>query len=156
MQYFIYDTSVHGITNLMALKACISSNQFVLDERYDKDMMWCGPWLFQINDSDLEIMRQKLLLHQNYLWFSSEASLQELTLLFQKVIYQNYPQSSRVFFRCWDLKVIMEDLKQNNSQCKLLFQLIDHLFLISDEYMQAYYLDHWGVLNTKTISSIIK
>ena len=152
MLYMIYDAGLLGGAPLFAFKQNIPNGQMLLHHEFDKDLEWAAPWIFPITEEHLEWLSNEHYTTSKFLWFESTATQFDLVQAFRKIIYNNDPEHATSFFRCWDLNVLLDDLRNEKSRCKYLFQFIDHLYLIRDEDMQAYYLDYWGVLNVKSMT----
>lgn len=151
----IYDAALNGPANLFHIKKVFITHQCLLNTAYDGDITYAAPWIFEVKEEQLDWFKSSNLQAQELLWIESTNSITDITMAFQKLIYPQGVQLSKSFFRCWDIDVLLNDLKEKNSKCKQLFQIIDHIYLLKDEFMQAYYLDYWGILNKKTINNIL-
>lgn len=156
MLYLVYDCAKHGLQNLLNLKAAFKYHDMLLDKQYDCSLEFVAPWIFQIEEEQMDVFRSMDLPTQDLLWFDSKVEMQDIIKAFQKVIYNGDPEFAPQYFRIWDIQIMVGELsKPNTESIQSLFKVIDNFYLLKDEMMKMYYLDFWGVLNTKTAQNIV-
>lgn len=156
MLYVIYDAAKHGIPGLVNLRQLFTEGSMLLDKQYDADLEFVAPWLFSVDENSMHILKSTNIQLQDLLWFESKVEVADIITAFQKLIYNNYPENAKQFFRVWDIQVLMQELsKPKGNPVFDLFKVIDNIYLLKDEMMKMYYLDFWGVLNNKTIQNIL-
>ncbi len=156
MLFLIYDTAKHEVPGLMALRQQFPVHDMLLNRKYDGDLEFVAPWLFQVEEDKMDTLKSVNIDAQNLLWFESKVDLPDIVKVFQDVIYNNDPEHAKQFFRVWDINMLVQQLSgPKDSPVLKLFTVIDHIYLLNDEMMKMYYLDFWGVLNNKTVQNII-
>ena len=156
MLYVVYDSAKHGVAGLMMLRQVFKDNDMLLNKTYDGDLEYVAPWIFKIEENEMQKLKTMHISLQDLLWFESKVEMSDIIHAFQKIIYNNDPENATQFFRVWDIQILVQELaKPKDNPVYDFFKVIDNIYLLKDEMMRMYYLDFWGVLNDRTVQNIL-
>lgn len=154
MHYLIYDSAKYGSYNLMLLRGAFATNAMLLSTRYDNDMEFVAPWIFKYENEQAGVFNQLSITSQNLCWIDTEASLQDIVSIYQKIIYNGDIANAKQFYRCWDVKVAREELHKSSEIAHNLLRVTGSIYLPDGKNFEHYTIDAWGKIVKKLVNSI--
>lgn len=140
MKYLCYDTALNEAYTLVKLMQRYPRYISLFTGTDDEHIWDAAPYLFEVEDNFYELREDRFISLQHCIVFETREPVEEICRFLQYYIY-HWPYSAGGYFRIWDARVLLRNLRAwTVKEKQQFFEGIDCFFVENEDLL---YFDKW-------------